>query len=81
MLHIGEFHSNYISPLLHKHSKKSLLKKIFSLGDFNIDLLKHEPSEFFNSFLHTLPSNFLSLQIILPTRRSSSNTLFDNMLL
>ena len=44
ILHIGDFNSNYISPLLHKLSKESS-KQTFLLGDFNIDLLKHESSE------------------------------------
>ena len=77
MLHISDFNSNYISPLLHKLSKESS-KQIFLLSDFNIDLLKHESSELVNSFLDTLSSNFLSPPIILPTRISSLATLIDN---
>ena len=73
MLHIGDFNSNYISSLLHKLSKESS-KQMFLLGDFNTDLLKHESSELVNSFLDTLSSNFLSPQIILPTKTSSSST-------
>ena len=64
MLHICEFNSNYISPLLRKLSQESS-KQIFLLGDFNIDLLKSESSELDSSFLDTLSSNFLSPQIIL----------------
>ena len=67
MLHIGEFNSNYISPLLHKLSEESS-KSIFLFGDFNIDLLKYESSEFVNSFIDTLSSNFLSPQVVLLTR-------------
>ena len=78
LLHIGDFNRNCISPLLHKLSKKSS-KQIFLLHDFNIDLLKYESSELVNSFLDTLSSNFLSPQIILPTRISSSSTLIDNI--
>ena len=78
MLHIGHFNSNYISPLLCNLSNKSS-KQIFSLGDFNIDLLKYDSSELVYSFLDTLYSNFLSLQIILPPRISFSSTLIDNI--
>ena len=78
MLHIGGFNSNYISTLLRKLSKESS-KQIFLLGDFNIDLLKYESSELINSFHDALSSDFLSPQINLPTRISSSSTLIDNM--
>ena len=36
LLRIGDFNSNYISPLLRKISNKSS-KQIFLLGDFNIN--------------------------------------------
>ena len=78
MLHIGGFNRNYISTLLRKLSKESS-KQIFLLGDFNIDLLKYESSELINSFHDTLSPDFLSPQINLPTRISSSSTLIDNM--
>ena len=78
MLHIGEFNSNYISPLLHKLSKESS-KQIFLLGDFNIGLLKYESFELVKSFVDTLSSNFLLTQIILSTIISSSCILLDNI--
>ena len=78
MLDISDFNSNYFYPLLHKLSKESS-RQIFSLGDFNIKLLKYESSELINSFLDTLSSNFLSHQIILPTRISSSSALIDKI--
>ena len=59
ILHIDDFNSNHISPLLHKLSKETS-KQIFLLGDFNIDLLKYESSQIVNSFLDTLSSNFVS---------------------
>ena len=58
ILHICDFNSNYISPLLHKLSKGSS-KHIFLLGDININLPKYESSELVNIFLDTLSSNFL----------------------
>ena len=81
MLHVGEFNSNYISPLLHKLSKESS-KKIFLLSDCNIDLPKYESSEFLNGFLDTLSSSFLSPKIILSTRisfASTPNKIFCNL--
>ena len=77
MPHIGDFNSNYISPVLRKLSKESS-EQIFSLSDFNIGLLKYESPELVSSFLDILFSNFLSPQIILPTRISFSPTLIDN---
>ena len=58
MLHIGDFNSNDISPLLQKFLNESS-KQIFLLGDSNIDLLKYESSELVNSFLDKLSSIFL----------------------
>ena len=49
------------------------------MDDFNIDLLKYVSSELINSFLDTLPSNFLSPQVILPSRISYSSALIDNI--
>ena len=46
-----------ISPLLLKLQKQSS-KRIFLLGDFNIDLLKYEISDLINNFIDTLSSNF-----------------------
>ena len=55
-------------------------KKIFLLGDFNVDLLQYETSELANNFADTLSSNFLSPLILLPTRISnSSSPLIDNI--
>ena len=58
ILHICDFNSNYISPLLHKLLKGSS-KHISLLGDININLPKYESSELVNIFLDTLSSNFL----------------------
>ena len=55
-LQINEFKSDFISPLLLKLQKESS-KRIFLLGDFNIDLLKYELSDSINNFIDTLSSN------------------------
>ena len=77
-LQINDFKSDFISPLLLKLQKESS-KRIFLLGDFNIDLLKYELSDSINNFIDTLSSNFLLPHILLPTRISKTSTLIDNI--
>ena len=76
-LHINDFKSDFISPLLLKLQKESS-KRIFLLGDFNIDLLKYELSDSINNFIDTLSSNFFLPHILLPTRISKASTLIDD---
>ena len=65
--------------MLEKLNKENS-KKVFLLGDFDIDLLQCETSELVNNFADTLSSNFRSPLILLPTRISnSSSTLIDNI--
>ena len=59
--------------------QKESSKRIFFLGDFNIDLLKYEISDSINNFIDTLGSNFLLPLIFLPTRISKISTLIDNI--
>ena len=66
-MNIESFNDNYLAPLLDKLSKESN-KKIFLLGDFNIDLLKFDTSNKVSNFLDDLSSNFL------PSSNSSSNS-------
>ena len=77
-LQINDFKSDFISPLLLKLQKESS-KRIFLLGDFNIDLLKYELSDSINNFIDTLTSNFLLPHILLPTRISKTSTSIGNM--
>ena len=77
-LPINDFTNDFISPLLLKLQKQSF-KRIFLLGDFNIDLLKYEISDSINNFINTLSSNFLLPLIFLPTRISKTSTLIDNI--
>ena len=58
---------------------KESFKRVFLLGGFNIDLLKHEISDSVNNFIDTLSSNFLLPLIFLPTRISKTSTLIDNI--
>ena len=69
-----------ISPLLLKLEKESS-KRIFLLGDFNINLLKYEISDSINNFIDTFSSNFLLPLMVLPTRISkTSASTFSNHL-
>ena len=77
-LKINDFKSDLISPLLLKLQKESS-KRIFLLGDFNIDLLKYELSDSINNFIDTLTSNFLLPLILLPTRISKTSTLIHSI--
>ena len=59
---------------------KEANKTIVLLGDFNIDLLNFDTSEYVSTFLDDLVSNLLQPQILLPTRISNnSKTLIDNI--
>ena len=79
IIQVNNFTNDIIRSLLEKLNKESS-KKIFLLGDFNIDLLQYETSEPVINFVDTLSSNFLSPLILLPRRiSSSSSTLIDNI--
>ena len=80
-LAINDFTNEFISPLLLKLQKESP-KRIFLLGDFNIDLLKYEISLSTNNFIYTLSSNFLLPLTSLPTKIFKTSTLiaiFSNL--
>ena len=53
MLLINDFTNDFTSPLPLKLQEK-LSKRVFLLGDFNIDLLKYEMSDTVNNFIDTL---------------------------
>ena len=76
---ICTFNDHYLNPLLDKLSKEAN-KTIVLLGDFNIDLLNFDTSEYVNIFLDDVASNSLQPQVLLPTRISNnSKTLIDNI--
>ena len=55
-------------------------KKLYLLGDFNIDLLKTDDDANIDEFYTIISSNFLVPHITLPTRiTSTSRTLIDNI--
>ena len=68
-----------LRPILHKLSKESS-KKVFLLGDFNIDLLKFNSCSLICNFLDELSSSYFTPQIFLPSRIiGSTKTLIDNI--
>ena len=68
-----------ISFLLLSKLQKQPSKRIFPLGDVNIDFLRYEISESINNFIDTLSSNFLIPLIFLPTKISKTSALVDNI--
>ena len=76
---ICTFNDHYLNPVLEKLSKEND-KKVFIIGNFNIDFIKFDTSEHINKFINDLFSNCLHPQILLPTQISSnSKTIIDNM--
>ena len=75
-----DFVQNYLSPLIQKLSTESKEKDIFLMGDFNIDLLKHNKGDVSSSFLSTLAEGGFLPSISIPTRiTTKSKTLIDNI--
>mgnify|MGYP001795591156 FL=1 len=76
---LNDFNENYLKPLLSKLQREHK-KKIYILGDFNIDLLQADTHEASNSFLQEMEGNSLIPQITIPTRLTPrSKTLIDNI--
>ena len=75
---LNEFNCYYLNALLEKLAKEQ--KTVFLLGDFNVDLLKHEQHKATNEFLDYLSSNkfllILSNQLELTPIQSLLLTIF-----
>ena len=72
------FNTQYFHPLLSKLDYES--KRIFFVGDFNIDLMKVDHNPETTTFFDRLTSSLLVPHIIHPTRYTShSKTLIDNI--
>ena len=77
---LNEFNSDYLNLLLAKLSKEK--KRVFLLGDYNVDLSKYEQHSPTNEFLDSLASSMFLPYIIQPTRvTSNSKTINDNIFL
>ena len=75
---LADFDCNYLNKLFENTSKEQ--KSIFSLGDFNVNLLNYNEHNETNGFVESLASNSLLPLILQPTRITShSNTLIDNI--
>ena len=75
---LNEFNNIYLSKLLDILSKEK--KTVFQLGEFNIDLHKHEKLNPINKFIGPLSSNVLIPYILHPTRiHGQSRTITDNI--
>ena len=76
---ICTFNDHYLNPLLDNLSKETNITFVL-LGDFSIDLLNFDTSEYVSTFLEDLARNSLQPQILLPTRISNnSKTLIDDI--
>ena len=68
----------HLNPLLEKLAKEQ--KTVFLLGDFNVDLLKHEQHKVANEFLDSLSSKLFLPYIIQPSRiNSHSKYIIENI--
>ena len=75
---VTDFHNNFLNNLLKKINQEQ--KKVFLLGDFNIDLMHYNELKPINEVLDSLASNSYLPHIIRPSRNTShSRTLIDNI--
>ena len=64
---ICTFNDHYTNPLLENLSKEEN-KKLFLMGDFNIDLLSFDTLQHINEFIDNITSSSLQPQILQATR-------------
>ena len=75
---LNEFNDDFFNPLLENIATDN--KKLFLVGDFNIDLLKVDIESLTTIVFDIITANLLVPHIIHPTRiTSSSRTLIDNI--
>ena len=78
-MNLNEFNDNYLNILLQNVSKEK--KNVFLIGDFNVDLLKHDKHARTNEFIDSLSSYMYWPYILHPTRVTRhSQTIIDNIL-
>ena len=78
LMDLHEFNEDYFDVLMEKLASED--KKVFLMGDFNIDLLKVDIDTPTANFFDTITSNLLALHILLPTRiTTTTKTLIDNI--
>ena len=75
---LNEFNQDFLNPLMGKNCSEN--KKIFLIGDFNVDLLKVDADTPTTNFFDVITASLLVPHIILPTRiTSTTRTLNDNI--
>jgi len=79
---LNEFNDHFLNELLGNLSKEN--KRVFLMGDFNVDLLNIESNSSISKYFDILSSNLYIPHIIYPTRivsneRMNSKTLIDNI--
>ena len=75
---LNEFNEEFFNPLMEKIGSED--KKLFLMGDFNIDLLRVDVDTPTTNFFDVVTANLLVPQIIIPTRiTSTTRTLIDNI--
>ena len=78
IMDLQNFNQNYLHPIMEKLSTEN--KKLYLLGDFNVDLIENDVHIETLTFFDTLTSNFFVPHIILPTRISKmKKSLIDNI--
>ena len=79
-MHVNDFNENFLAPLLEKISFEN--KTVLLMGNFNINLLKHQEHSATAEFFDLMTSHGLFPQITDPTRITPrSKTLIDNIFL
>ena len=75
---VTDFNNNFLHNLFKKINQEQ--KKVFLLGDLNVDLMHYNENKPTNEFLDSLASNFYLSYIIQPSRHTShSRTFIDNI--
>ena len=75
---LKKFNQDYLIPLMEKLSSEN--KKVFLIGDFNVDLMKIDINIDTSNFFDVITSNLLVPHIIHPTRITpTTKTLIDTI--
>ena len=75
---LNKFHQDYLNPLMEKLSNEN--KKVFLIGDFNVDLMKIAIDVDTSNIFDVITANLIVPHIIHPTRiKHTRKTLIDNI--
>ena len=76
---MNEFNDDYLNDLLGKLSKEN--QTIFSLGDFNINLLNYDINPPNNEYLESYSSNYFLPHIVQPSRVTTNSKILRDKIL